>query len=253
MTTTSPQLDPQSLVARIIAELQANPDAQALLLRALLTGEFLGMPIRLERVEAMMTEFNARLDRVESNIVEIKGEIRVINTRLDRIEGDIEVIKTDVAVLKGDSLEVKLHRRVRAILSQRFGLRGSRVLQSLVQDTSPELFEPVEEASDNGIITDAQETRINSTDIIVRARRKSDSAQVWAAVEVSNSISRHDIERVRQSAEALRAVFQQETLAVVAGYRIHPQDREQADSAGVYTILVEENSQGRGNGGEGDR
>ncbi len=261
MTTTSPQLDPQSLVARIIAELQANPDAQALLLRALLTGEFLGMPIHLERVEAMMTEFNARLDRVESSIVEIKGEIGVINTRLDRVEsdivdikgeigvintrldrmeGDIEVVKTDVAVLKGDSLEVKLHRRVRAILSQRFGLRGSRVLQSLVQDTSPELFEPVEEASDNGIITDAQETRINSTDIIVRARRKSDSAQVWAAVEVSNSISRHDMERVRQSAEALRAVFQRETLAVVTGYRIHPQDREQADSAGVYTILVEE-------------
>ena len=238
MTTTFPHLDPQSLVARIIAELQANPDAQALLLRALLTGEFLGMPIRLERVEAMMTEFNARLDRVESDIAEIKGEIVVINTRLDRMEGDIEVVKTDVAVLKWDSLEVKLHRRVRAILSQRFGLRGSRVLQSLVQDTSPELFEPVEEASDNGIITDAQETRINSTDIIVRARKKSDGAQVWTAVEVSNSISRHDIERVRQSVEAMRAVFQQEALAVVAGYRI--QGQEQADSAGVYTILVEE-------------
>ena len=36
------QLDPESLVARIIAELQPNPAAQRLLLRALLTNEFLG-------------------------------------------------------------------------------------------------------------------------------------------------------------------------------------------------------------------
>ena len=231
---TSPQLDPNSLVARIVAELQGNPDAQALLLRALLTNEFLGMPIRLERVEAMMVEFNTRLERVETDVGEIKGEIVVINTRLDRLE-------TDVAVLKGDSLEIKLTRRIRAILSQRLGMRGARILQSPVQDTSPELFEPVEEAADKGTITDAQETRISTTDIIVRARRKSDGAQVWAAVEVSNNISRNDIERALQSAEILRTVFQRDALAVVAGYRIHPQDQEQAGSAGVYTFLIEEN------------
>ena len=159
-----------------------------------------------------MTQFDARLGRVEN----------------------------DVAVLKGDGLEVKLHRRIRPLISQRFNMRRPQMMQSPVQDTSPELFEPVEEAADNGTITDEQETRINTTDIIIRALRKSDGALVWVAVEVSNSISRHDIERVRQSAEALMAVFQQEVMAVVAGYRIHPQDQEQAGSAGVYTILIEE-------------
>ena len=49
MTKADPKLDPDSLVGRIIDELRANPDAQALLLRALLTGEFLGMPTRLMR------------------------------------------------------------------------------------------------------------------------------------------------------------------------------------------------------------
>lgn len=41
---TSPQIDLESLVARIVEELRANPDAQRLLLRTLLTNEFLGMP-----------------------------------------------------------------------------------------------------------------------------------------------------------------------------------------------------------------
>jgi hypothetical protein len=232
---TPPQLDPDSLVARMIAELQANPDAQALLLRALLTSEFLGMPIRLERIEA--------------DIAELKAAAVVTNTRLDRLEATMTQfdarlgrVENDVAVLKGDSLEVKLHRRIRSLISQRLGMRRGQMMQSPVQDTSPELFVPVEEAADNGVITDAQETRLNSTDIILRAQRKSDGAQVWVVVEVSNSISRHDIERVQQSAEALGAVFPQDVLAVVAGYRIHPQDQEQADSAGVYTILIEETS-----------
>lgn len=54
-------LDPESLVARIIAELQANPHAQRLLLRALLTNEFLGVPARLDRI--VLVEFAASVGR----------------------------------------------------------------------------------------------------------------------------------------------------------------------------------------------
>lgn len=212
MTKTSPSLDSESLVTRIIAELQANPDAQPLLLRALLTNEFLGMPIRLERIEADVAELKTRMKRVES----------------------------DVTVLKGDSLEVKLHRRIRPLLSQRLGLRRAQVMQSPVQDTHPELFQSVEEAFDRGVIDDGQETRINATDLVVRAQRKADRASVWVVVEVSNAISQRDLERARQAADALSAVFLQDTLAVVVGYRIQPQDQQRGDEAGVHTLLVEE-------------
>ena len=216
MATPSQQLNPESLVARIIAELQANPDAQALLLRALLTNEFLGVPLRLERMEADLAEMKVRQDRMA----------------------------VDLAILKGDSLEVKLTRRVRPLLGQRLGLRRFQILQSLVQDTRPELFQPVEDALDNGVITEAQEARISATDIILLARRREDPAPVWAAIEVSNNISQHDIERARQSADALGTVFQQEALAAVAGYSIHDNDQEQADGDGanVYVLLVGENN-----------
>lgn len=214
MTTTTPKLDPESLVARIIKELRANPDAQTLLLRALLTNEFLGIPIRLERVEA--------------DIAELKI--------------DVAQLKVDVAQLKGDVLEMKLHRRIRPLLSQRFNLRKARMMQSPVQDTSAELFEPVDEAFDKGIITDPQETRISETDLILRAQRKDDRTVVWVAVEVSNDIGQRDIDRVRQSADALSVVFQRNAMAVVAGYRIHPQDQARADTTDVHTLLVEESS-----------
>ena len=204
---TSAQIDPESLVARIIAELQANPEAQKLLLRTLLTDEFLGMPVRLERMEA-----------------------------------DIGTLKTDVATLKGDSLEGKLHRRIRPLLSQRLGLRRTRIMQSPFIDTNRELFGPVEEALDSSHISDLQEARISETDIILQATRKGDRAQIWVAVEASNNIAQSDIERVRQSAEALGVVFSQDTIAVVAGYNIHPLDQERAASVGVAVLLVEENN-----------
>lgn len=233
MTAISSSLDSESLVTRIIAELQADPNAQTLLLRALLTNEFLGMPIRLERVE--------------TGVAELKADVAELNTRMTRVEADVAELKvrvnsleTDVAALKGDMLEVKLHRRIRPLLSQRLGLRRAQVLQSPVQDTHPELFLPVEEAFDAGGIDDGQETRINATDLIVRAQRKADRAPVWVAVEVSNAISQRDLERARQAADALNAVFLQDTLAVVIGYRIQPQDQQRWDEAGVHTLLVEE-------------
>ena len=212
MAAAASSLDSESLVARIIAELRADPDAQTLLLRALLTNEWLGMPIRLERIEADVAELKTRMTRVEA----------------------------DVAVLKGDSLEAKLHRRIRPLLSRRLGLRRTQVLQSPVQDTHPELLEPVEKAFDAGDIDDEQETRINATDFIVRAQRKADRAPVWVAVEASNAISRRDLDRARRTADALSAVFSQDTLAVVAGYRIQPQERRRGDEARVHALLVDD-------------
>jgi len=240
MTTIPVSLDSESLVARIIAELQADPNAQTLLLRALLTNEFLGVPIRLERIEADIAELKIRLERVEADVAELKADVAELKTRMTRVEADVAELKIDVATLKGDMLEIKLHRRIRPLLSQRLGLRRAQVMQSPVQDTRPELFQPVEDAFDAGGIDDGQETRINATDLIVRAQRKADRAPVWVAIEVSNAISQRDLERVRQAADALNAVFLQATLAVVIGYRIQPQDQQRGDQAEVHTLLVEE-------------
>ena len=226
MTTTLTQNDPESLVSRIIEELRANPDAQTLLLRALLTDEFLGMPIRLKRVEA--------------DVAQLKVDVSVLKTDVTQLKTDVTQLKTDVAQLKGDSLEVKLYRRIRPLLSQRFNLRRARIMQGSLQDPRGDFFDPVEKAFDAEIITDAQESRISATDLIIRAQRKKDLEAVWVAVEVSNQIGQRDIERVRESADALSAVFQQETLAVVVGYRIHAQDQERAEQAAVHILRVEE-------------
>ena len=211
------QLDPTSLVARIIAELQANPDAQRLLLRALLTNEFLGMP--------------ARLDRIDKDIAELKADVR-------ELKADVRQLKVDVGQLKGSDLEHRLHRKIRSVTSQALLLRRARVVQGPLQEPLPEFAEQVEDALDHGRISSDQEGRIDATDFILRAERRADRARVWVALEVANKVGADDIERAGATALALRAVFGDAALPVVAGYGIDPLDAKRAEAAGVRYLEV---------------
>lgn len=219
MTTAQTQLDPKSYVARVIEELERNPEARALLLRALLTDEFLEMPTRLERVENTVGEL-------------VEGQKAIVR-RVSNLE-------RDVSVLKGDSLEWKLFRRVRPLVSQMMNLRRCRIMMSSILGPRSEFEGALEGAADKGIITYDQEMRVNLTDFVLRAEWNEDRSQVWIAVEVSNNIGQRDIERVKESADALGAAFG-EAVGVVAGYRIDPRDQQRADDSGVRILLVNEN------------
>ena len=223
MTTAQSQLDPKSYVARIIEELEANPEARVLLLRALLTDEFLEMPARLEKTQAEHGELLSSL---------AEGQ-RATDGRISNLE-------RDVSVLKGDSLEWKLFKRIRPLVSQMMDLRRSRIMLSGIVEAKPEIETPLMEAVANGVITEPQELRALVTDFVIRAERNADRSVVWVGVEVSKNIGQRDIERAKESADALGAVFG-DAIGVVAGYRIHPRDQERADENGVRILLVDEN------------
>ena len=232
------QLDPTSLVARIIAELQANPEAQRLLLRALLTNEFLGMPARLDRIEKDIAELKADVSELKTDVSELKTDVSELKTDVSELKTGVARIETDVAQLKGNDLENRLHRRIRALASQALDLRRPRVVQSPVQETEREFADRVEEALDGGRITADQEARIEATDFIMHARRRTDQAPVWVAVEASNRVHAGDIQRARATADALGAAFAADAEAVVAGYAIDPPDANRAAVARVKYLEV---------------
>ena len=226
MHVTAERLNPESLVARIIAELQANPEAQRLLLRALLTNEFLGMP--------------ARLDRIDKDIAELKADVAQLKTDVAELKTDVAKLKTDVGTLKGSDLEMKVHRRIQPLLSQHMELRRVRIIQSAVHQAPEDFTELIATAADEGRISVPQEHRIIATDVILRGQRRSDRAPVWVAVEVANRIDADDIVRSRTSADTLAAVLGEEAVPLVAGKRIDAADRKRAAAAGVRYLEVPE-------------
>ena len=102
--------------------------------------------------------------------------------------------------------------------------------------------EAVYHAVDSDVITIDQEERIASTDLIMRAQRQRDLATVWIAVEASNTINSYDVERARESADALLAVHEEDrSIAAVMGYAIRDEDRRLANARGVEVFILEEN------------
>ena len=102
-------------------------------------------------------------------------------------------------------------------------LRRVTVVLSFGRLECPEPFYSIEDAADEGRITDQQLHRIVNTDLVFTAQRRvqgSESVPVWCAVEISTTIREDDISRARQSAEALKAAVGIDTLAIVAGAAI---------------------------------
>ena len=269
-------LAPESLVARIIAELQANPAAQQLLLRAMLTNEFLGMPARLDAVQEDVGKLQgevaelrvdvaqlqrdvaqlkldvAQLQRdvaqlkldvaqLQRDVAQLKLEVAGLREDLAKLTCRVTVLEHDVAALKGDSLEVKLHRRIRPYLSQKLRLRRARTLHGDLIDTDRDMRESLYAAVDENRITEEQEARVFATDLIVRAERRDDRTPVWVAIEASNTLDARDVERARESADALRTVFGDRSVAAVMGYAIPDDVRRLADTRGAEVFVIDEN------------
>ena len=245
------QLDPASLVARIVAELKANPEAQRLLLRTLLTNEFLGMPARLDRIEKDIIELKADVSQLKADVRELKADVRELKTDVAGLKTDVAGLKTDVAELKtdvsqmkndigqlkGTDLENRLHMRIEPLANQELHLRGAFLVHGPVQQRDRDFSTRMGEAWADGAITTAQYHRILDTDFIMQARRRG-GEEVWVAVEASNKVREGDIQRARATADILQTVLDADALALVAGYGIDPQDAERAKAAQVHYLKV---------------
>ena len=171
-------------------------------------------------------------------MAELKTDVAELKTDVAELKTDVAEIKTDVGALKGRDLEYSLHRRIGVLTSQKFGLRRPEIVQAPVQIPMSDFYNEVEDAVDDGRITEKQRTRIHNTDVVIHAQRKSDLALVWVAIEASHTVHNNDISRARASADALRAVFGEEAVAVAAGYSINAADTERAEAAGVEYLEV---------------
>lgn len=88
----------------------------------------------------------------------------------------------------------------------------------------------IERAVENGTITDDEQGRLAETDMIARATRIADEAEVWIAAEASGVINDIDISRSRESATALAKLYRTEAIAAVYGYQIADAQRQRAEA-----------------------
>ena len=252
MITSLPS-DAREFLQYVIAAVDANPDLRGPLLRALLTDEFLEVPVRMTRVEDRLGHVEDRLDhvedrlghvedrlgRVEDRLGNVEDRLGHVEDRLGHVEDDVKDLKDDVGWLRGKAYETDVSRTATSLLNREFGFRRARVVLGNVVAMprhAEDFHETVAAAVDDGLITDEQFQRIFATDVIVHCRRSPEAEPTWVAVEVTARVDADDIHRARRSAEALRTVFGEESLPVVVGERIDPPYATLAQESGVTCI-----------------
>ena len=201
--------DPTPLVARIMAELRSNPPAQQMLLETMLADEFMGVP--------------ACLHGIHKDVAAMRPFGRFEGWETFFIDGDVQD---------------RLHRRMAGLLREGLGVRTTRIVQTASNGATREFLDEVESALEDGRITEGQELRLAVAHFIVQAQRRTDGVPVWVAIEGAFTVRHRHVLRARASADALRAMFGEETLAAVGGYSIDAATAEQAEAAGVVFLDV---------------
>ena len=222
-------IEVRALTARM-DDLTARVDALTIEVRAL-TARVDDLTVRVDaltaKVDAFVEATDLRLNSLE------EGQSR-LEKRMDRMQSRLDQ-------LWGDRLEAKLPSRLTTPLIREFDVRRSQYVWAgnrvLIGDRNPKFIDDAYAAADAGKITEQEVTRLQATDLVIRARRNSDDATIWFAVEASGVINKDDIDRARQSADAITKVYEQDAVPLVYGIRIPYQQREQAREQGVRVFI----------------
>jgi len=144
--------------------------------------------------------------------------------------------------LDNSFLQTKLPRELTSYCILRGDVRRPRVMlgdRPIPDDRGDELIEPAIDAVDAGVITVSQYDQLFLKATIIRARRKSDMAQIWISGIASGDINRDAIDRARQCADTLIAIFGEPAFPVAAGRRITKAQTQYAQSLGVHIIIMD--------------
>lgn len=231
-----------ALTARVDT-LTARVDALTIEVRAL-TARVDELAIKMNELAARMNELAARVDEITIRLDALTTELRAFaeatNRRFDAMDERMDRMQYRLDRLWGSDLEAQLHNKLPTPVRREFDVRHPRPVWAarIAGIRGSSRFEDdVDAASDAGKITEDEENRLRVTDLIMRARRKSDGATIWFAVEASGVINIDDIDLARQSADAITKVYEQDAVPIVYGYRISDHQRRQAREQGVRVFI----------------
>jgi polyhydroxyalkanoate synthesis regulator phasin len=192
----------------IMRALRDHPEWLEELRRVILTEELIRLPQRFERF--------------------LKEEFRPLREKVDTIEREVKKLKDDVAALKGSDFE----REVRERAPSYFGrlIRRCRVVL-------PErLADVLEEAVDEGVISDEEREDALKVDLVVEGVLKSNKEGVVVVCEVSYTADVGDVERANKRADIIGRAFKKRAIPIVVGKEITDGAEERSSALGVILL-----------------
>jgi len=251
MTTTE---DPESLVNRIIAELESRPEVRPALLRALLTDEFLLLPAKVDRLmelvptvenlqqdvselkegQARLEERQERLEAGQARLEERQDRLEAGQARLERGQ---QRMGGQLSNLTGSQYQRHVAEIGYRLVRRELGIHDAHLLDT---DSTPGrrmIIDISDAAEAAGRITVAESDEVILSDVILVGVDET-SQPVQVLLEVSLTVQQHDIERSEARARILEKATGIRTLAGLVGENIPEEERTRAQGRGVACFTV---------------
>jgi hypothetical protein len=231
MTATE---DPESLVNRIIAEVEARPEVKPALLRALLTDEFLLLPSKVDRLMDLVPA----VETLTQDVSELKeGQARLeegqarLNVGQQRMGGEL-------SSLSGSQYQRHVTEIGKRLVRREMGVHDPRLLHGDLTFGKREAERIGDEAEAKGLITEDENDELLLSDVILVGMDEV-GQPLQALLEVSLTVQKNDIERAETRARILEKATGIRTLAGVVGETVPEEERNRAQERGVTCFTVQ--------------
>jgi hypothetical protein len=231
MTATE---DPESLVNRIIAEVEARPEVKPALLRALLTDEFLLLPSKVDRLMDLVPA----VETLTQDVSELKeGQARLeegqarLNVGQQRMGGEL-------SSLSGSQYQRHVTEIGKRLVRREMGVHDPRLLHADLTFGERMAERIGDEAEAKGLITEDENDELLLSDVILVGMDEV-GQPVQALLEVSLTVQKNDIERAETRARILEKATGIRTLAGVVGETVPEEERTRAQERGVTCFTVQ--------------
>ena len=199
---------------------------------------------RFDRMDKRMDQMDSRFDQMDNRFDQVDSRMDQMDGRMDNIETSLRDVKRHSDSMWGEWVERKAADKLVPYIGNTYN--ANRVYpfwgeHGAAKDFRREAFEDaISDAEDNGSIQHDEAFRLRETDIVIRARRKSDGAILWFVVEASGTLDDDDIERVERSAVALRKLYPHDEVApMLFGYRISDRYQRIAADGNIQVVLTD--------------
>jgi hypothetical protein len=152
-----------------------------------------------------------------------------LTVQVTALARSVQTLTDDVGNLQGRSLEADYRTKGPAYFGRL--IRRPHVL------TSDELVTLLEDAREQGALSDAEIQELYGADLVVRGRRAVDGTEVYLVVEVSWGVGSYDVERAARRA-ALLARISVAVIPVVADERLTAEAGRLAQQHQVWQLTA---------------
>ncbi len=165
--------------------------------------------------ERMRSDIGQQGDRAERTERTERTELQTQEIQ-EKTQEQLGTLRGAVDNAAGPGYEMKAASNLRSLLRQRLGLRNARILKGPNREPDEELTATLDQAQENGLITEEELGAVLLQGAIARANT-TDRQTVYAAVEISITVRGDDVARAQERARTISKATGTPSAAVVIG------------------------------------